>query len=192
MADARSRSWTFIVYPESAPENWKSELIDLHVPLIISPLHNKDKKEDGSLKKPHFHCLLLFPSKKSYSQAKELTDQLHAPIPKKVASVPGLVRYFAHLDDPQKAQYDPQEIQSFCGADASTYLTMTEKDRHEVLKELTGYILSKHLTSFSEVVKAALTQERDDWYTLIADKYTWYIELLVDSEWKLQHQGRYH
>ena len=192
MADARSRSWTFIVYPESVPEGWRSKLTALHVPLIVSPLHDQDRKNDGSLKKPHFHCLLLFPSKKSYTQVKEVTDDLNSPIPQKVASVPGLVRYFAHLDDPQKVQYDPQKIESFCGADASAYLSMTTKDRHKTLKELTNYILSEKLTSFSAVVKAALSQNRDDWYTLIADKYTWYIELLVDSEWKLQHQGRYH
>ena len=39
----RAKDWTFIVYPESAPEDWRSILADrLQVKAIISPLHDKD------------------------------------------------------------------------------------------------------------------------------------------------------
>ena len=43
----RAKDWTFIVYPESAPENWRSILADkLQVKAIISPLHDKDILDD--------------------------------------------------------------------------------------------------------------------------------------------------
>ena len=40
MADKSGRAvvWTFIVYPESAPENWRSLLDDLHVLYMIKIL----------------------------------------------------------------------------------------------------------------------------------------------------------
>ena len=39
----RAKDWTFIVYPESAPSDWRSILADkLQVKAIISPLHDKD------------------------------------------------------------------------------------------------------------------------------------------------------
>ena len=35
--DERVRNWTFIVYPESAPDKWRDILDDMHVPWIESP-----------------------------------------------------------------------------------------------------------------------------------------------------------
>lgn len=38
----KGRDWTFIVYPESAPENWREILDETHLRWIESPLHDKD------------------------------------------------------------------------------------------------------------------------------------------------------
>lgn len=38
----RTRNFATIVYPESAPENWKSILENEIVPALISPLHDKE------------------------------------------------------------------------------------------------------------------------------------------------------
>lgn len=57
----RYRNWTLIVYPESAPENWKSILSnELKLIFAISPLHDQDINPDGSLKKAHWHVLICF------------------------------------------------------------------------------------------------------------------------------------
>ena len=91
-----------MAYPESAPEGWRDVLDEQHIQWVESPLHDKDMNADGTPKKPHWHILLLFDGKKSYEQVKELTDKLHATIPQKCASAKGLVRYMAHLDNPEK------------------------------------------------------------------------------------------
>ena len=36
--DQRSTTWTLLLYQDSAPENWKDKLKELHVPFIASPL----------------------------------------------------------------------------------------------------------------------------------------------------------
>ncbi|WP_225354628.1 Rep family protein, partial [Ligilactobacillus murinus] len=56
--DDRARTWTFIVYPESAPENWRDLLDEYHVPWVESPLHDKDINPDGTVKKAHWHVIL--------------------------------------------------------------------------------------------------------------------------------------
>ena len=61
----RTRNWVVIVYPESAPENWRSHLDDLHLEWIESPLHEFDVNADGEVKKAHWHVLLLFGGVKS-------------------------------------------------------------------------------------------------------------------------------
>ena len=43
----QSRSWTFVLYPESCPEDWQEKL--LGVPFLRSPLHDKDVNPDGTL-----------------------------------------------------------------------------------------------------------------------------------------------
>ena len=72
--DDRARTWTFIVYPESAPQNWRELLDECHVSWVESPLHDKDVNPDGTVKKPHWHIILLFDGNKSYEQVKEISD----------------------------------------------------------------------------------------------------------------------
>ena len=192
MADERKRNWSFIVYPDSAPDNWQSILANYHVPFIISPLHSKDKNDDGTFKKPHYHTLMLFPGKKSYSQVKAITDKLSSPVPQTVVSVKGLVRYFAHLDNPEKAQYDVREIKGFCGANVDAYLTISRSTRRTILKDITKYILEYHVTSLSTLVQEALNRDDDQWFSVITDTNTWYLNMLINSEWKLAHQNRYY
>lgn len=50
--DERTRNWTIIVYPDSAPENWRAILAGLHIQCYISPLHDKDVRANGEPKSP--------------------------------------------------------------------------------------------------------------------------------------------
>ncbi|MEE5905358.1 Rep family protein, partial [Streptococcus pneumoniae] len=54
----KGRDWTFLVYPESAPENWRTILDETFMRWVESPLHDKDVNADGEIKKPHWHILL--------------------------------------------------------------------------------------------------------------------------------------
>ena len=42
----KARHFTFLIYPESAPEGWVSKLEAIGLPMAISPLHDQDKKEN--------------------------------------------------------------------------------------------------------------------------------------------------
>ena len=41
---------TFVVYPESAPENWRTILDETFMRWVESPLHDKDVNADGEIK----------------------------------------------------------------------------------------------------------------------------------------------
>ncbi len=47
----RTRNFTTIVYPESAPENWMEILGELFIPSLVSPLHDRDTNPTGECKK---------------------------------------------------------------------------------------------------------------------------------------------
>lgn len=108
--DNRARNWGFIAYPDSVPKDWKSILFMSCAKVAISPLHDSDLNADETQKKPHWHIVLIYEGKKSYNQIKAITDSINATIPQKIASVRGTLRYFCHLDNPEKAQYSTSEV----------------------------------------------------------------------------------
>lgn len=61
MAKEKARYFTFLLYPESIPEDWELKLETLGVPIAVSPLHDKDKSdvEGQKYKKPHYHVIYI-------------------------------------------------------------------------------------------------------------------------------------
>ena len=49
---SRTRNWTVVVYPESAPENWREYMDELQIEWVESPLHEFDTNATGEVKKP--------------------------------------------------------------------------------------------------------------------------------------------
>lgn len=134
--DTRSRNWTLIVYPESAPKNWRSILDNEHISWIESPKHDKDINPDGTIKKAHWHILLMFATNKSFSQVKEVCDLIHSPIPQACRNIVGMVRYFIHADNPEKYQYDKRELLGHCGVDPFQYLQTSTQKRTDDIKKV--------------------------------------------------------
>ena len=46
MSKPKSRYFTFLLYPDSTPPDWRERLTDTGLPMAISPLHDRDRKED--------------------------------------------------------------------------------------------------------------------------------------------------
>ena len=57
---SRTRSYVAIGYPESLDPNWLEILSETHVQCVISPLHNMDTNEDGTLKKEQHHVQIAY------------------------------------------------------------------------------------------------------------------------------------
>lgn len=169
----RTRNWTFVVYPlegnPPAPENWRDILDEEHIQWIESPLHDKDFDATGVPKRPHIHVLLLYEGKKSYEQIKEITDRLNAPVPQKCANAKGLVRYMAHLDNPQKFQYDKGLIVGHGGADVAEYLKPTSSSRYQLIAEMRQWVDDTGCIEFFMLFDYAASERFDDWFPLLCD-----------------------
>lgn len=179
--DERVRNWTFIVYPESAPDKWRDILDDMHVPWIESPLHDKDVNVDGEIKKSHWHILLFFNTKKSYEQICEITESLNSPIPQKVENAKGMVRYFAHLDNPEKYQYNKSDIVSHGGVDVHKFLTSSGGDKKRILSEIQEWINESGCVEFSDLADYARVEHYDDWYEVIINSSTIFLNAYIRS-----------
>lgn len=178
----KGRDWTFIVYPESAPDNWRTVLDETHLRWIESPLHDKDMNADGEIKKSHYHILLTFDGPVTEKQVIKLIDPLNTPLPKKVGSARGLVRYMAHLDNPEKYQYSRDEIVGHCGADVESYFELTKTSKMSVMKEIITYIYENKIDNYADFLMICI-QHSDDWFDVATNYNTLAINKMIDGMW---------
>lgn len=185
--DERVRNWVFILYPDSAPENWKEILQEMAVPCAISPLHDKDINNDGEPKKPHYHILLLFDGNKSFEQIKEITDGFNSPIPQKCLSVRGSVRYFCHLDNPEKWQYDEKEIITYGGIDTTDLLKKSASFRYSTLDDMYNFVKENEITEITKLIDYTKEHKLEDWFVMLCDGQATVVKEAIKS---LRHQKK--
>jgi len=185
----RHRSWNLIVYPgESLPENWKAILGDLMIPWAISPLHDEDINETEEKKKAHRHLILAFYTVKSYAQIKEIAMRLGSAPPKPCLSTRGTVRYFLHLDNPEKAQYKREDIEYGGGFDLENALKKTATEEEEILADLYEIIRINWITEFCDLVEY-VSKERKEWRTILR-KNSFYLTQIIKSQRHYKEQQR--
>lgn len=99
----------------------------------------------GKPKKPHCHVLFKITSQQDAYWWSELMSGLIDIRPTmwdKCYSVPGSIRYWAHMDDPEKAQYSPYDIHGFAGIDLSPLTKVDDKTRTDLFN--CTYDMIKH------------------------------------------------
>ena len=198
-AGQRTRNWTVIFYPEDLPESWTSLIDDLHFKWIESPLHDKDINADGEPRKPHVHTLFMFESVKTVEQVEALLKEVFgesesgsiigAAKPKLVSDRCAIVRYMAHMDNPDKARYEVSEIVGHNGADPAEILRYSATETREMIIAMEEYIEENHVTELADFSKA-IRYERPEWHTLLATKMTMYFNAFIRSFRHKAEQGK--
>lgn len=179
---SRNRGFAFVLYPESAPENWRDIIDDFHVQWAESPLHEFDVNPGtGELKKPHWHIVLNFDSVKSLDQVKKLIEPLHGTIPIPLNSVRGMVRYFAHLDNPEKYQYPVDQIIGHGGMDVADLLRLSASARYAVIKKMCEYCAAHNITEFYQLMDYAMAEKSEDWFPLLCDNSAYIVNQYIKS-----------
>lgn len=178
----RTRNFATVVYPDSAPENWREILQEQFVPAFISPLHDKDTNPTGDAKKPHFHVLIMFDSVKTKDQAQELFKRIGGVGVEVVQSLRGYARYLCHLDNPEKARYSEDDVTCFCGSDYCATIGLV-LDKYKAIREMIDYCKENNVTSYSDLLEYC-SEQRFDWFRVLCDNGTIVIkEYLKSRSW---------
>lgn len=183
--DTRVRTYATVVYPDSAPEDWKEVLSRHCIPAFISPLHDKDINPTGEPKKAHYHVMLMFDGKKSIEQAKEVFDTINGVGCEKVKSSRGYARYLCHLDNPEKVQYNPQDVVCI----ASDYIGMIglAVDKYTAISEMQEFCERYNVVSFYALSRYA-SRSRPDWHRMLCDCCAVYMrEYLNSRKWSIEN-----
>lgn len=152
LKNIKKRHWAMVLYPDSAPSDWKDILQRTGLQCAISPLHDKDINADNTAKKAHYHIILVYEGPTTYSNVKSLCDLLNQPIPQPLDSIRGYYRYLVHKDNPEKYQYDEYKISTLNGFDISNYLDLTTTEVLSIIKELLEIINEKNIIEFQSLV----------------------------------------
>lgn len=190
MATARRyRNFATVVYPDSVntPDDWLSILSDFKTPVLVSPFHDQDSNPTGEPKKPHYHVLIMFEGMKSQDQVKELFDQVGGVGLETVNSIRGYARYLCHLDNPDKHQYSPSDVQQFSGADFIEIIGLPS-DRYDIIGDMIDYCQAESIYSYATLLVYA-RHNRNDWFRVLCDSGTIVMkEFLKSFRWEQKMQ----
>lgn len=155
--DVKKRNWAFVLYPESAPADWREQLAQSGIQAAISPLHDRDLNADGEPKKPHYHVILVYGNTTTYNNVKAFTNgKLGQTVPQPLEQVRGYYRYLTHADNPEKAQYSASDIQTINGFDIRDFVEMTKSEVTRYKRELLDFIRDNNLIEYSDLLDILL------------------------------------
>lgn len=155
----KKRNWTFVLYPESAPKDWREQLQKSGIMAAVSPLHDRDLNPTGEAKKAHHHVVLVYPGPTTYNAVEKFTKSLNATIPQVLEAVKGMWRYFTHKDNPEKAQYDEADIFTVNGFNITDLCELTRSELNELKLQICRLIRQVDLIEYSDLVDFLIDNE---------------------------------
>lgn len=119
----------------------------------VATEHTNRTPRVGDPKKPHVHIYFAFRGKRKPSEMSRQFDELVPGIVKPnrwvlVPDFPGIVRYCAHMDSPDKAQYDPLMIHGFCNVNMQSIFETGNKEPNLVLMEIEAAIKEFRIANY--------------------------------------------
>ena len=140
MAKDKARYFTFLLYPESVPDDWQEKLAEIGQPLAISPLHDKDLNADGTLKKPHWHIIYIASNPVTADSVRKriqrnLGNQSVALVQIIATTVENTFLYFTHETQDaiakNKALYNAKDIKFLNNFDIDRYIVLDVEDKDD-------------------------------------------------------------
>lgn len=164
MPKEKSRYFSFILYPESIPDDWMQKLEFIGLPMAISPLHNKDlSKVEGILyKKAHYHVIYIAANPVTAdSVRKRIQRSLGQKSISKVqiiaTTVEHVYKYLTHESKDaiakKKHKYDAKDIVLLNNFDIDRYIVVDAEDKKDLLNLLLKIIVQERLANVIDLAE---------------------------------------
>ena len=168
----KARYFTFIIYPESIPDDWEECLEKLGVSMAVSPLHDSDEterafddltEEEKSViraggkvyKKPHYHVLYIARNPVTVESVRKKIKRVlgnksisHIEI---VDSVESVFLYLTHESSDaikkNKHRYNKADLKFINDFDIDRYVVLDESQKRELKNQLLHIIRKNHLVN---------------------------------------------
>lgn len=177
----KKRNWAFIVYPESAPVDWIEQLQKTGLQCVISPLHDKDNNPTGENKKAHYHVIATYSGPTSFDVVKALTEKFNAPSPQALEQVRGYYRYLTHKDNPEKYQYDENNIKTVNGFNIADFMELSRSEVNTIKRSLQIIIRENNITEYADFMDYLLDTDKTLEYD-VASNNTYFFDKYISSQ----------
>ena len=158
----KGRFFTFLLYPESLPEDWELQLEMLGAPMAISPIHDKDKSrvEGQEFKKAHYHVIYVAANPvTTHSVRMKIQRMLGKESIAKVQfvkqSMENMYLYLTHESKDaiakNKQKYDKKDIKELNNFDLDRYITLDVEDKDDMLNDVCDMIDEHGLANIREL-----------------------------------------
>lgn len=162
MAKDKARYFTFLLYPESVPADWKRQLELIGVPIAISPLHDKDKSTVAGqeYKKAHYHVIYVAKNPVTADSVRKriqraLGVKSVAKVQIVVQSMDNMYLYLTHESkdavEKKKHKYSKHDIALLNNFDIDRYVTLDVEDKDDMLNDVCDLIDDHNLANMREL-----------------------------------------
>lgn len=208
MAKDKARYFTFLLYPESIPNDWETQLETIGVPIAISPLHDRDKSsvEGQEYKKAHYHVIYVAKNPVTTDSVRFkiknlLGNQSLAKVQIVSQSMESMYLYLTHESKDaiakNKYKYNKADIKLLNNFDIDRYITLDVEDKDDMLNDVCDMIDDHSLANIRELRR--FIKEHGTEYNLPSMKiinsvlrsHTGLIRLYFDAVYQERKYGRY-
>lgn len=166
----KSKYFCCILYPSSSTYDVDKVikcLAEEHLTFAVSPIHDRDIEDDGSLKKAHYHLLLAYSSATTLNNIRGWVNacgmpesELHSV--RVCASGVGYFRYLTHKDNPEKVRYNDNDIRVFNDSDGLfKKFSKSALEKIDDLVRIFQIVDELKTISFHSLIQYLMLNERD-------------------------------
>lgn len=198
----KARYFTFLLYPESTPEDFVTKLESLSLPMAISPLHNQDVSEidtdsgEVKYKKEHYHVIYAANNPVTPSSVRDRIKRTlgkeSVAMVKICDSVPDLYQYLTHESKSaikaNKHVYNKEDIIHLNNFDIDRYTGQSKEEKDDVFELACDLIMENGLLNIvmlNEYVKnnpaCGLTRQK---INMLALSYSGALRLFFDGAYQ--------
>ena len=162
MSKEKARYFTFLLYPESIPNDWIDNLELIGVPIAISTLHDKDLSdvEGQKYKKEHYHVIYVSKNPVTAESVRlkvkrSLGDKSVAMVQIVSTSMENMYLYLTHESKDaiakNKHKYSKADIRLLNNFDIDRYVTLDVEDKDDMLNDVCDLIDDHNLANMREL-----------------------------------------
>lgn len=170
MPPNKSKYFCCILYPDSTTydvDKVIKSLAEEHLTFAVSPIHDRDIEDNGSLKKAHYHLLIAYSSATTLNNIRAWFNacgmpesELHSV--RVCASGVGYFRYLTHKDNPEKFQYNVNDIRVFNDSDELfKKFSKSASDKTHDLVRIFQIVDELNTISFHSLIQYLMLNEPD-------------------------------
>jgi len=180
----KKRFHTFIIYPESLPDDWKEILSGFRLPMAISPLHDKDEVDEKNLtdeqkelikkgekvyKKAHYHVIYVSKNPVTTDAVRKRLQRAlgkdSVNLVQLVDNLFGMYEYLTHESETAKKAgkhvYDSKDIMLLNDFRIENYDALSPEEAKDISIRLVDIVVDNDIMNMRELLRY-LEAHKDD------------------------------